>query len=270
MDNLRFALVIIGVFIIIFIYVLTRLQKQDEEEVPDLHHSGKNKDKTKEVDVLLQSTGEQEVEEIPSLNPHTSDTLGEDLPAFNASSHAEEIVGVSDTTTTDNDSLHDGHLPPDKDKPENVEDLMVILTVVLKNANTIRGDQLVKIIEKQHLFLDQRGIFQYLVQQDNTEKKQELFVLVNILEPGTFDRDKLESIQTSGVILLLQLPGVMGGVDAFELMWEVAENLAIELDAKVCDEKRQSFDPRKLTQLKNTITRHAFEVEKALYQQQVN
>lgn len=64
------------------------------------------------------------------------------------------------------------------------------------------------------------------------------FSVANAVEPGYFDPDKLESIQTPGVSFFMSIPGPKDYLKAFEFMNETAKCFAENLHGDLKDENR--------------------------------
>jgi cell division protein ZipA len=70
------------------------------------------------------------------------------------------------------------------------------------------------------------------------DDRRTLFSVANIVEPGTFNPDAMESFSTPGLVLFLTLPGPFDAVRAFDAMVEAARSLANSLKGTVCDATR--------------------------------
>ena len=64
------------------------------------------------------------------------------------------------------------------------------------------------------------------------------FSLANMLNPGSFDLDAMESFVTQGVSLFMALPNAVDPFTAFDQMLAAAKQLAAEFNAQVLDDKR--------------------------------
>ncbi len=80
--------------------------------------------------------------------------------------------------------------------------------------------------------------------------KDSIFSVANIHEPGTFDLNNMEEMQTEGVVLFMQLPAPVDAAVGFELMLGTAQRLAEILKGHVRDEKRQHLTPEAIEVLR--------------------
>ncbi|MFC1750276.1 cell division protein ZipA [Pseudomonadota bacterium] len=69
--------------------------------------------------------------------------------------------------------------------------------------------------------------------------KEHVFSVVNMVKPGVFDADTIETLTTPGVSLFVQLPNNLGNcVSAFDTMLETGQSFAAELGGELRDESR--------------------------------
>ncbi len=74
--------------------------------------------------------------------------------------------------------------------------------------------------------------------EDNAGNGKVTFSLANIMNPGSFDLDNMESFATRGVSLFMTLPNAGDPLSVFEQMLKAAKQLAQEFNAQVIDDKR--------------------------------
>jgi cell division protein ZipA len=74
--------------------------------------------------------------------------------------------------------------------------------------------------------------------EDNAGQGKVTFSLANIMNPGSFDLDTIETFATRGVSLFMTLPNAGDPFYVFEQMLNAAKQLAQEFNAQVLDEKR--------------------------------
>ncbi|MFD2098000.1 cell division protein ZipA [Corallincola platygyrae] len=89
-----------------------------------------------------------------------------------------------------------------------------------------------------------------------------LFSLVNMVKPGTFDPDGMESFSTQGVSLFMTLPCYGEAQKNFSLMLKAAEQLASELGGQVLDDQRNVLTKQKIQHYQERI--REFERKKLL------
>ena len=84
-------------------------------------------------------------------------------------------------------------------------------------------------------------------------RKQSLFSVANIVDPGTFLPAELISMKTPGVLLFARLPGPVNGLAVLDAMLDCARQMAEQLDGVVCDEQRQPLTEQTLEALRSRI-----------------
>ncbi|ADE14599.1 cell division protein ZipA [Nitrosococcus halophilus Nc 4] len=80
-----------------------------------------------------------------------------------------------------------------------------------------------------------------------------VFSVANIMEPGSFDLEQIDHLSTPGLALFLRLPGPAGGFAAFDAMLETAELLAEKLNGEVRDERRNVLTAQAIEQIRERI-----------------
>jgi cell division protein ZipA len=68
-----------------------------------------------------------------------------------------------------------------------------------------------------------------------------VFSVANMVEPGSFDPDSLDTSELSGLTLFMVLPGPRGGVASYADMLATARQLAQALDGEVLDQDRSTL-----------------------------
>ncbi len=110
---------------------------------------------------------------------------------------------------------------------------VVVLNVMAPKGMHFSGPALVDAIEHNGLMHGEMDIFHL---QRGTES---MFSVVNMVKPGVFDLDSIESMTTPGVSLFIQLPNNLGNcVSAFDTMLDIARTLATDLGGELRDETR--------------------------------
>ncbi|MDR9435451.1 MAG: cell division protein ZipA C-terminal FtsZ-binding domain-containing protein, partial [Thiohalophilus sp.] len=95
-----------------------------------------------------------------------------------------------------------------------------------------------------------------------------VFSLANTVEPGTFDLNAIEQLQTPGLSLFMQLPAPIDSREAFELMLKTGRNLAEQLGGDLCDERRNVLTLQTIGHLKEQIEAFLFRRKMAGLQKQ--
>jgi cell division protein ZipA len=80
-----------------------------------------------------------------------------------------------------------------------------------------------------------------------------IFSVANIVEPGSFNLEVIDRFSTPGLALFLRLPGPAGGFAAFDAMLEIARLLAGKLSGDIRDERRNVLTTQAIQQIREHI-----------------
>jgi cell division protein ZipA len=243
MDPLRWILLLIGVVIIGAIYVYGRLRERgarrrlwEEEESragivlepePSASHA-----QTDAVDTELQELGSR----MSVADEAPVPWLHEPVKASGAEAAPE---GKRRTPAVDNSSRGShaaaGSTAPPRPAPEKI-----VVVYVTAPAGTRFGDM---------------NIFHRYV--DTPQGPQALFSAANLVEPGWFDLDRMETFESPGLTLFLRLPGPIEPVRAFDALVACAEQLKQTLNGELRDGTRSVLSKQTVGHLREEVQEFA-------------
>jgi cell division protein ZipA len=113
---------------------------------------------------------------------------------------------------------------------------VLIVSVVMPDKQQISGAALLPTLLTLGMKFGDMNIFHR--HQDNAGNGKVTFSLANIMNPGTFDLDNMESFNTQGVSLFMTLPNAGDAFVVFEHMLNAAKQLALEFNGQLLDDKR--------------------------------
>lgn len=116
-----------------------------------------------------------------------------------------------------------------------VEDV-IIFNIVMPEGQSIPGAGLLPSLLTLGLKFGSMDIFHR--HQDSAGNGPVLFSLASMINPGTFDIDKMETFSTRGLSLFMQLPMNGDESQAFSMMHNAATQLASEFGAQLLDGQR--------------------------------
>ncbi|EAR08492.1 cell division protein ZipA [Reinekea blandensis] len=128
-----------------------------------------------------------------------------------------------------------------------VEDLVVV-HVMARRDEEFSGSSVLDLLLTAGLRHGPMDIFHYRNPRGVTE-----FSLANCVQPGTFDPDAMNQVNTPGVTLFMQLPNGADAMEAFEHMFEMARFLAQHLDGELLDEDHSSVTPQRVEYYREKI-----------------
>lgn len=113
---------------------------------------------------------------------------------------------------------------------------VVAVHAMAKGNNLFKGEDLLQILLACDCRFGEMNIF-HRYEEAGAQGARE-FSIANVLEPGTFDLDNIDSFNTPGVSFFLQLPGPKNPLQAYEYMIETAQCVAKNLGGELQDESR--------------------------------
>jgi cell division protein ZipA len=81
------------------------------------------------------------------------------------------------------------------------------------------------------------------------ENRQLMFMVANMLKPGVFQPD----MRTTGLVLIMTLPGVMPALDMWDTMFPVGERIAEILGGKLTDENHNIFSRQRIASMREEM-----------------
>ncbi len=119
---------------------------------------------------------------------------------------------------------------------EPVSSEVLILYVLLPEGQEIQGEMLLPSLLTLGFKYGEMNIFHR--HQDSAGSGEVLFSLANMFNPGTFDLEEMDKLQTRGLSLFMTLPGPGEALQNFNLMHNAAKKLAEEFGGQILDNTR--------------------------------
>jgi cell division protein ZipA len=156
-------------------------------------------------------------------------------------------INFGDGLALENESLPSINIDESKEQTEQVkenkqinkialEPKIIILSVVMPAQQQMSGAALLPSLLTLGMKYGEMNIFHR--HQDNAGNGAVTFSLANMLNPGSFELDTMETFVTQGVSLFMTLPNATDPFIAFEQMLAAAKQLATEFKAQLVDDKR--------------------------------
>ena len=123
----------------------------------------------------------------------------------------------------------------DTEQPK-LEPQVIILSVVMPANQQMLGAALLPSLLTLGLKYGEMNIFHR--HEDNAGNGEVTFSLANMMKPGSFDLDTMETFATQGVSLFMTLPNAGDSFTVFEQMLNAAKQLAQEFNGQLLDDKR--------------------------------
>lgn len=116
--------------------------------------------------------------------------------------------------------------------PAEGEQLIVALRLRARQPAGFDGSDLVKAFSAEGLEFGRFGAFHSL-----DERRRSRFLVASLVEPGSFEIEKMHELRCPGVSMFMVLPGPPEPLTALDGMFTCARRLAERLDAEVLDDK---------------------------------
>jgi len=253
MDALRVSLVIVGILLIAGIYLYSKRDVSASDKrfkIKSPHSFLKLIAKLKSRQI--KTVPDEDYSAAPattSLEPHISNVELNEL---------ESIVPMRSPQMSDiaEDVSLIVELTSDQIAPEG-EQLFIPLTLIGKRGKRFTGEAIRVACDEGEFVLKDTGIYYYEV-EDAQGFKQNLLGLANILEPGTFDLEKMRTFDTPGLVLFLHLPAPLEAREAFDVLLKKGRRLAEVLEGDLCDDARNVLTNQTVGHLKEKVEAYRF------------
>lgn len=169
----------------------------------------------------------------PSVAPR-SDRLRE--PAKKFREEREKTAEVHDEPSLSFSADDDADVSHDTEVADQGPSEVLILYVLLPEGQEINGAMLLPSLLTLGFKYGEMNIFHR--HQDSAGSGGILFSLANMFNPGTFDLEEMDKLQTRGLSLFMTLPGPGEALQSFNLMHSAARKLSDEFGGQVLDNTR--------------------------------
>lgn len=166
-------------------------------------------------------------------------------PADNA--QEDDLIPEQLDIVEDGAALSPEHFPDEEDIAEETESTeeahaatepteVIVISVMAQEGYAFVGHDLLEVLVTSGLKFGDMSIFHKRL--GNDPNGAVVFSVANVLNPGTFDLNKMDEFTTQGVSLFLALPSPLNNLDALEQMLTVASNIRDTLQGDLRDDHR--------------------------------
>lgn len=195
-------------------------------------------------------------------------------PTFN-DNHADEVIDetladpIIPSSQTNNDAEEQFHESlaelTNHDSNTTAFDIdrqILVIHAKSQNEHGFNGSDLLQILLACDMRYGDRDILHRHERAGGNGSLQ--FSVANMIEPGTFNLEDINSFRTPGITFFMTLPGPEEPEQAFECMLETANCLVKNLGADLLDDNHDAMTPALISSYKERIqnfTRHAQSTE---------
>ncbi len=250
MDTLRWILLIVGILVIAGIYGAYKLQDWRRERPRAGGRDGGVSER--DIDGALENLDSLVVDEFdeqtgPEVEPVDLTIEADERPSAPAS---REPAAAREPERLDEEPEIAPEPGPESPAPVGGEKIVVI-GVGAPEGRMFSGREVAEAAQAAGLRHGEHDIFHRTVAAENGPVA--MFSMANILEPGNFDPNHLDEIETPGVVFFLQLPSIFDGLIAFEQMLEAARDVARSLRGHLLDERRCDLSAQAIEHIREEL-----------------
>ena len=191
-------------------------------------------------------------------------SLSEDAEAELTSQTAKSQINITIDDELDDSVLNVDNTPEQADielEKEQTEtpnqadlinnwDMVIAFTVIARDGGSFSGKSVKATLESLDLHFGDLQIFHRSLPG---RRKQTLFSVANILDPGTLNPDSFATMQTPGLLVFARLPGPVNGLTLFDDLLDVAQKMTDKLDGTLCDESREPLSQSAIEAMRSQI-----------------
>lgn len=130
-------------------------------------------------------------------------------------------------------------------------DKIVSLFVAARAGQTLRGPDILVAAEKAGLVYGHMNVFHRLI--DSRPEAGPIFSVANIMKPGSFDMNEIQTLETPAIAFFLTLPAPVSALEAWESMEPAAQRMAELLDGIVLDEERNALGRQRIMNIREEL-----------------
>jgi cell division protein ZipA len=128
---------------------------------------------------------------------------------------------------------------------------VIVINVMARSGFAIPGQKLLETLLACDVRFGDMDIFHRYGREG--QRRFVLFSIANLVEPGTFDLDRMDEFSTPGICMFMRLPGPPDPQEAFHVMLETARVLSEQLDADLYDDQHCKLRQQSLEHMRERI-----------------
>lgn len=234
--ELRITLFFIAVIIIAVMYIWYRVNSKDRSDLSIELEERNIADDLKDIPKFVESDDRELLTE--DLRSEFQD-VSQELRAETITKRRQEFVRSSSVAS---------QLP---NEGPIAKEMLVVINVSARSPGKFTGPMIVRMMEELELEHGEMGIYHYYVQR--FDSKSSMYCIANMVKPGTFDLQNIESMGTPGLSMILQLPGPEDGLKSLNIMLEHAQRISTFLNGDLLDQHRNPLTAQSISELKEQV-----------------
>lgn len=248
LEVILLTVVIIGAFIATSWYAHQRSQERARAFEKELEIGEAREDES--FDERFDALFEKELQSDTVSDDDRYDTRLTDTPEHEPDLFDEPAAKPEASAQTESEP------EPVSEEPD--WEMVIAFTVMAPEGRAFTGKAVKVALENHDLHFGDMQIFH---KYSAASRKQMLFSVANILDPGTLLPDQFVSMTTPGLLVFARLPGPVNGLALYDDMLDTARGMAEQLEGVLCDESRQPVNDEALEATRSKILSHQMAAE---------
>ncbi len=261
MDDLRWILLSSAVVIVVVIYFFTRARKKDQyelplskqKEVPSFSATDEVADNdwrdgvgpvrvvAASAEILIDENKQPEVDAAEEPEIQDIQNPAEVSPAETTAEQPEKT-----------EELESAEIQPTAEESDVAIDDVISVYVLAKADVPIKGEKILGASYALHLDYGDMKIFH---RHSQTQSRDIEFSMANTQQPGWFEIDDMNEMQTTGLSFFMQVNLVEKPSAVLDEMLICAHSLSTLLGATLCNAQRQPLDEASTIELRKKVKR---------------
>lgn len=204
-----------------------------------------------EQQIIDQTTADIESEPMVTLSSQSYNevTIETEEPEISQRSTTEDtfISSQDDLAETTTNIIDD---PDQQAIAPHDWDMVVAFTIVAPESARFSGKAIKNALEALDLKFGDMQIYHRF---SNSTRKQTLFSVANLIDPGTLMPDSFATMTTPGLLIFAKLPGPVNGLTLFDDLLDAAIKMTERLGGVLCDDKREPISQATLETMRSHI-----------------
>lgn len=146
------------------------------------------------------------------------------------------------------------------EEPDSIQDwdMVIALTIMAPDNAMFEGRAVKAALDSHNLHFGEMQIYH---RTTNGLRRQSLFSVANILDPGTLLPDTFISMRTPGLLMFARLPAPINGMALFDDLLATARSMTEQLGGVLCDDRRQPVSDSALEEMRGRILEYQMAVQ---------
>ncbi len=260
MNELRLILLGIGLTIILVIYLWGTFKQKSQDRARTRKITSFKQGPVEDVNVMPRYDEVDDISaEAPAemdaflANPEAPDIEASDFSLPIKTAMADEVdLNLSKAVKSIDQNEQSQDLEEDESREQENESQIIKFLIKAAPGKTFFGDNILAATNIVGLKFGDMNIFHHYG-AEGMESEQSIFSLASMYEPGYFDLDNMETYQTRGLTLFMELPAPIDNILAFDLMQETAMRLTDMLQGEIWSSKNYPIDAKTLQAMRDII-----------------